>query len=237
MPDQTRAGAAPGGAGIPGPGARIVLIGPPGAGKGTQAKLMEQRYGLAHVSAGDLLRRAVDEGSSLGKTAREYMNRGELVPDDLVIQLIEERVREGSCAKGFVLDGFPRNVEQARALDRMLEGLGLRVDYAISLEIPAEAVLERLGGRRSCPRCGQMYHMTFDPPPDDERCGRCGEGLVRREDDTADTIAARLEVYEEKTAPLKSYYADKNVLREVDGMGTREAVFGRIRQILENGRR
>jgi adenylate kinase len=207
--------------------AGLVLIGPPGAGKGTQARLLESRLGIAHISSGDLLRAAIGEGCSRGREAHEYMERGDLVPDDLVVALIEdELVRENS--KGFLLDGFPRTVGQAVALSAMLTRLHRDVDAAVSLLVPVEEVVARLGGRRTCRVCGSMFHMKFDPPKAAGLCDKCGGELYQRDDDNDDTIRARLKVFERQTEPVVDYYKKEGKLREVDGSGPPAQVFERV---------
>lgn len=207
---------------------RVILLGPPGAGKGTQAKLIKERLRIPHVSTGDLLRKAVVSGTELGGVAKRFMDRGELVPDDLVIGIIEHRVRQDDCASGFLLDGFPRNVAQAEVLADMLGRQSLGVDHVWYLRVPREELVLRLAGRRTCGECGAMYHLAFDPPAQPGVCGRCGGALVQREDDREETVRARLEVYERATAPLCVYYRDRGRLREIDGVGEVQQVLSRI---------
>ena len=207
---------------------RVALIGPPGAGKGTQAKLLEARFGIPHVSTGDMLREAQRSGSMLGQEAQRYIGAGRLVPDDVVVGMVEVRLAKPDCANGFALDGFPRTLRQAEELDRMLARHGQRLDAVISVIVPEETLVERLSGRRVCGGCSAMFHVSFEPPAKADACDRCGGKLIQREDDREDTIRRRLEVYGRETAPVLEYYRQTGLLREVDGTGPREDVFGRI---------
>jgi adenylate kinase len=207
---------------------RLILLGPPGGGKGTQAKLIEEQLSIAHISTGDLLRQAVAEHTELGRTAKEFMDRGELVPDELVIGMIEERVRNADCRPGFLFDGFPRNVPQAEALGETLERQSLSLDHVFSLDVPQQELIKRLTGRRTCRQCGSMCHVVFDPPREEGICNRCGGELYQRDDDREETIRARLEVYRDQTEPLLDYYGSRRLLREVDGVGETQEVFERI---------
>lgn len=207
--------------------AGLVLIGPPGAGKGTQAKMLEGRLGVAHISSGDLLRSAIREDSDKGREAKTYMERGELVPDDLVMSLIEEElVRQNG--HGFLLDGFPRTVGQAEALTGMLKRLDRGIDAAVSLRVPAEELIARIGGRRTCRVCGAMYHMKFDPPRNDSICDKCGGELYKRDDDNDDTIRARLSVFHRQTEPVLDYYRERGKLHDVDGLGSPNEILERV---------
>jgi len=207
---------------------RIVLIGPPGAGKGTQARMLQQTFGIPQISTGDLLREAVREGAALGQQARAYMDAGELVPDQLVTAMVVERLRRSDCAAGFLLDGFPRTIAQAEALAAELAQHQQRLDGVISLVVPRAELVERLSGRWVCRDCGAMYHERFSPPQRSGVCDRCQGVLYQRSDDSAATVNARLEVYERATAPLLSYYHDHGLLRETDGSGKPEEVLRRI---------
>ncbi len=207
----------------------LVLLGPPGAGKGTQAKRLSEELGYVHISTGDLLREAVRKGTPLGKKAKEYMERGELVPDDLIIALIEEVMPESG---GVIFDGFPRTIPQAEALDRMLEGRNRRVDLAILFDLPDVVIVERLSGRRSCPECGAVYHMKYNPPKRDEVCDRCGSKLIQREDDREDVVRERLRVYRTQTAPLIDYYREKGILITLDASGSIEDVYSRLKRVI-----
>jgi adenylate kinase len=207
---------------------RIVLVGPPGAGKGTQAQMLKQAFSIPHISTGDLLRQAVREETALGQQARTYMDKGELVPDDLVTAMVAERLQHADCASGFLLDGFPRTIAQADALAGELTGAGKRLDGVVSIMVPRADLVERLSGRRVCRECGTMYHEHFDPPKRAGVCDKCQGVLYQRSDDNAETVSARLVVYERATAPLLSYYRDRALLYEVDGRGTPEEVCQRI---------
>lgn len=215
---------------------RIVLLGPPGAGKGTQANLLERRAAMAHVSTGDLLRAAVGGNTALGRAAHPYMERGELVPDDLVIKMIEERLDESGADPSFMLDGFPRTVAQAEALETMLKGRNWPLDDVVSIEVPRDLLVQRLSGRRTCRKCGAMFHVVFDPPKRADVCDRCDGELYQREDDREETIRARLAVYDKATAPLIAFYRGRGLLREVDGVGTAAEVLDRILAALSGER-
>lgn len=207
---------------------RIVLVGPPGAGKGTQAQMLCQTFNIPHISTGDLLRQAVREETVLGKEARSYMDKGELVPDELVTAMVAERLQQLDRANGFLLDGFPRTIAQADALAAELARSGKKLDGVVSIMVPRADLIERLSGRRVCRECGVMYHERFDPPKRTGVCDRCQGTLYQRNDDNAETVSARLSVYERATAPLLSYYRDRALLYEIDGSGTPEAVNQRI---------
>lgn len=202
----------------------MVLLGPPGSGKGTQAKLIEKQWHVAHVSTGDLLRAAIRDQTDCGMTAKQFMDRGELVPDELVIKMIEGRVGGDGC----VLDGFPRNVRQAGALEGLLTARSWRLDHVVSLNVPNEELVRRLGGRRTCRECGAMYHVEFEPPRTEGACDECGGRLYQRDDDRETTIRARLEVYERETAPVRDFYSVRGLLRDIDGVGRTEEIFARI---------
>ncbi|MFI5396064.1 MAG: adenylate kinase [Candidatus Binatia bacterium] len=207
---------------------RMILMGPPGAGKGTQAKLLAQRFGVPHISSGDLLRSAVKRKSVMGAQAKRYMDRGELVPDGVVFGAIEERLREPDCAKGFILDGFPRTVAQAEALTSMLAKMGTHLDNVVSIMVPQDELVKRMSGRRTCSDCGAPYHIIFEPPNNPGICNKCNGELFQREDDHEDTILARLEVYEHTAAPLLAAYRHKGLLHEVDGVGGQDQVLARV---------
>lgn len=196
---------------------RIILVGAPGAGKGTHAKILSKRFRVAHIATGDLLRSHVQSGDALGKRAKAVMDRGELVPDDLVIQMIEERLAQADAKEGFILDGFPRTLEQARALDRLLETLQLKLDAALDFAVTEQMVIRRLSGRRVCLNCGMSFHVRNIPPKRDGICDTCGKALVQRKDDEPATILERLKVYQKNTAPLIEYYRSKKLLYQVDG--------------------
>lgn len=206
----------------------LILLGPPGAGKGTQAQKLVDELGVPQISTGDLLRAAVREGTELGKQAKAYMDRGELVPDSVVVGMLAERMKAGDCAKGFILDGFPRAVSQGEALEDMLSGAGRNIDHVVSIEVPEEELVRRLTGRRSCPKCGAMFHVMFKPPAREGVCDNCGAELITRADDNEETIRNRIGVYREQTEPLKTFYGDKGLLRKVDGTGTPVEIEERI---------
>lgn len=212
--------------------ARVVLLGPPGAGKGTQAKLLEQEFGAVQISTGDILRKAVADQSPLGKQAGDYIKRGSLVPDDLIINLIAERLQQVDCAQGFLLDGFPRTIPQAESLDALLKKLALSLTCVLSVRVPRPVIIERLAGRRTCKKCGALCHMVFDPPKRDGVCDHCGGELFQREDDKEETIANRLAVYDAQTAPLVDYYRRQGILREIDGVGSIDEIRARVMQAL-----
>ena len=206
----------------------MILMGPPGAGKGTQATLLQERFDVPHISSGDLLRSAVKRKTAMGVQAKRFMDRGELVPDNILLGAIEERLKRNDCAKGFILDGFPRTVAQAESLTAMLAKEGTRIDHVASLTVPRDEVVKRLSGRRTCRDCGAMYHIIFDPPSNASICNKCNGELYQRDDDQEDTILARLDVYDRQTAPLRALYREQNLLREVDGVGSQDQVFARL---------
>ena len=207
---------------------RVVLLGPPGAGKGTQAKLLRDRFEACQISTGDILRKAVADKTPLGREAEGYLNRGELVPDDVIVRLVGERLKQTDCAKGFVLDGFPRTLPQAQSLEGILKEMALPLDGVLSIQVPHDVIVQRLAGRRNCQNCGALYHVNFDPPRNGETCDRCDGRLQQRDDDREETITTRLRVYESQTAPLASYYRERGNLREIDGVGKVEDIQKRI---------
>ncbi len=215
----------------------VILLGPPGAGKGTQAARLAERLGLAHVASGDLFREAVAAQTPLGQKAQGYMERGELVPDEIVVAMVLERLTRPDCRRGAILDGFPRTVAQAEALERDLSAQGKKADAVLLVNVPDEVVLERLTGRRICRNCQAPYHLTFHPPAQEGVCDRCGGALYQRDDDREETVRHRLRVYWEQTAPLISYYRQKRLLREVDGVGEVEEVGERLLRALEEAGR
>jgi adenylate kinase len=205
------------------------MLGPPGAGKGTQARLLQEALGVPQISTGDMLREAQHNGSALGREARRYMEAGQLVPDDVVIGLVQERLGAADCARGFVLDGFPRTVSQAQALQRLLESLGPALDAVVAVEVPQDELIRRLSGRVVCGRCASMFHTDLNPPAVPGRCDRCDGELYQREDDQPDRIAVRLELHEREAAPVEAFYRAAGLLRPVTGTGARDDVFGRIK--------
>lgn len=211
---------------------RLVLLGAPGAGKGTQAKMLIEKYGISQISTGDILRKAVADGTTLGKEAKSYMDRGELVPDRVVLGMVEERLKQDDCKKGYILDGFPRNVAQAEALDELLNDLGMSLDTALSVDVPFDDLMKRLTGRRTCKACGQMYNIYFNHPKKEGICDRCGGELFQRDDDKEETIKKRLEVYNSQTSPLIEYYKRKGILKSVNGIGDINEIFNNICRVL-----
>lgn len=211
----------------------LIFLGPPGAGKGTQAKMLIEHYNIPQISTGDILRAAVAEGTDLGKKAKEYMEAGKLVPDGVVIGIIEQRLKQSDCEKGFILDGFPRTVAQAEALDKVLENLGRKIDHVVSVDVPSEELIKRLTGRRTCKNCGAMYHVMFNPPKSQGICDKCGGELYQRPDDNEETVKSRLDVYEQQTSPLIGFYNNKGLVRRIDGRGGIKEIFEQILKILE----
>lgn len=210
----------------------IILLGPPGAGKGTQAKRLIDAYGIPQISTGDMLRAALKEGTPLGLEAKKYMDQGALVPDSVVIGLVKERILKNDCAKGYMLDGFPRNVSQAEALDKMLGDLSQKIDHVVCVEVPNEELIGRLTGRRTCRSCGAGYHIMFDPPKKEGVCDKCNGELYQRDDDNVATVTSRLRVYDEQTKPLIAYYEKQGKLRRIDGVGEMADIFARIKAVL-----
>jgi len=213
---------------------RLILLGPPGAGKGTQAKLICSAYRIAHISTGDMLRERIAAGTPTGKQARRYYERGELVPDPIMVAMVRERLQEDDCRSGFLLDGFPRTIGQAEALDQALADTGQSVQLVLKIDASDEELIRRLSGRRICQQCGKNYHVEFMPPENPERCDNCGGKLVLRKDDQPETIRQRLNVYHAQTAPLAEYYKARNLLLTVDGTDSVEKVHERIRKLIDS---
>jgi adenylate kinase len=209
-------------------GARVVLLGPPGAGKGTQAKLLQDKFGVCQISTGDILRHAVAEQTALGKDASQYINRGALVPDSVIVDLVATRLQEKDCEKGFILDGFPRTIPQAESLDTILKQRGIGLNSVLSVQVPQDVIIERLAGRRTCRSCGALSHVTLSPSKKAGICDRCGGELYQRDDDREATIAHRLKVYDDQTAPLLNYYRGQGLLREIGGVGTVDEIRARV---------
>lgn len=197
---------------------KIIMLGAPGAGKGTQAKQISERYGIPHISTGDIFRANIKNGTELGKKAKTFMDQGLLVPDELVVDLVVDRVAQDDAKKGYILDGFPRTIPQAEALDKALDALHEKIDLALDIEMTDDAIINRMAGRRVCPQCGATYHMKNMPPKKEGICDECGAQLVFRDDDQPETVKKRLSVYHEQTEPLISYYKNKGILTVVDGM-------------------
>ncbi len=210
----------------------IVFLGPPGAGKGTQAKKIVEKYNIPQISTGDMFREHLSKGTELGQKAKEYMDKGQLVPDEIVLGMVEERLKQPDCDKGFILDGFPRTVPQAEALDQLLEKMGKKIDYAIAIDVPDEELIKRLTGRRTCKNCGMMYHIMFKPPKEEGKCDKCGGELYQRADDNEETVRNRLRVYHEQTEPIIQFYEKKGVLYRIDGIGSIDEIFERIVNVL-----
>lgn len=211
---------------------KIIMLGAPGAGKGTQAKRIAQKYGIPHISTGDIFRANIKNGTELGKKAKTYMDQGLLVPDELTCDLVVDRIQQEDCKKGYILDGFPRTIPQAQALDEALEKLGEKLDYAINVEVQDENIVSRMGGRRACVGCGATYHLLYAPTKKEGICDVCGGELILRDDDKPETVQKRLGVYHEQTQPLIEYYMEKGILKEVDGTKDMEEVFQAIVGIL-----
>lgn len=214
---------------------KLVLLGPPGAGKGTQAVMLVERFSIPQISTGDMLRAAVKDQSPMGLKAKEYMDSGALVPDEVVVGIVRERLQQDDCQAGFILDGFPRTVPQADELKKSLAELDKDLDSVISLEVDTDALVERLTGRRTCGVCGKGFHLKFDPPAADGKCSACGGALVHRDDDQEATIRNRMDVYHQQTAPLEDYYRKQGLLRAVDGMQEISVVQEKIVSILRAG--
>ena len=211
---------------------KIVMLGAPGAGKGTQAKMIASSYGLPHVSTGDIFRANVKGGTPLGLEAKTYMDKGELVPDELTVRILLDRVAQEDCKNGYVLDGFPRTIPQAEVLDAELDKLGEKIDYAIDVEVPDENIVKRMSGRRACVNCGATYHIVHIPPKKEGICDACGSELILRDDDKEETVKNRLAIYHQQTQPLIDFYSNKGVLKEVDGTKDSAEVFEDIKKIL-----
>ncbi len=211
---------------------RIVMLGAPGAGKGTQAKKITAKYSIPHISTGDIFRANIKNGTELGNKAKTYMDQGLLVPDELVVDLVVDRVKQDDCAKGYVLDGFPRTIPQAEALDKALTEMGESIDYAINVEVPDENIVQRMSGRRACLTCGATYHVIYAPTKEENVCDACQGELILRDDDKPETVQKRLNVYHEQTQPLIDYYTEKDKLVEVDGTIDIEKVFDAIVKVL-----
>ena len=211
---------------------RIIMLGAPGAGKGTQAKKIASKYSIPHISTGDIFRANIKNGTELGNKAKTYMDQGLLVPDELVVDLVVDRVNQEDCANGYVLDGFPRTIPQAEALDKALMEMGQSIDYAINVEVPDENIVQRMSGRRACVNCGATYHIVYAPTKKENVCDTCEGELILRDDDKPETVQKRLNVYHEQTQPLIDYYTEKNKLVEVDGTIDIEKVFDAIVKIL-----
>ena len=211
---------------------KIIMLGAPSAGKGTQAKLIAEKYGIPHVSTGDIFRANIKEGTALGKEAKEYMDKGQLVPDELTVRILLDRVSKEDCRNGYVLDGFPRTIPQAQVLDNEVAKLGDKIDFAVNVDVPDENIVRRMSGRRACLKCGATYHIEHIPPKKEGICDTCGSELVLRDDDKPETVLNRLKVYHDQTQPLIDFYTAKGVLKTVDGTVDMKDVFNAIVAIL-----
>ena len=211
---------------------KIIMLGAPGAGKGTQAKMIAEKYQVPHISTGDIFRANIKNGTELGMEAKKYMDQGMLVPDELTVKILLDRVANPDCVNGYVLDGFPRTIPQAEVLDAALKELGDKIDYAINVDVPDENIVRRMGGRRACLTCGATYHIEHVPPKTEGICDKCGQELVLRDDDKPETVKNRLDVYHKQTQPLIDFYSNKGVLKTVDGTVDMKDVFAAIVGIL-----
>ncbi|MBO4336575.1 MAG: adenylate kinase [Lachnospiraceae bacterium] len=211
---------------------KIIMLGAPGAGKGTQAKMISEKYNLPHISTGDIFRANLKEGTPLGLEAKKYMDKGALVPDEVTVRILLDRVAKDDCSGGYVLDGFPRTIPQAEVLDKELTALSDKIDFAIDVDVPDENIVKRMSGRRACPSCGATYHIVNIPPKKEGICDACGGQLILRDDDKPETVQKRLDVYHEQTQPLEEYYKNKGVLRAVDGTRDMKVIFDEICSIL-----
>lgn len=211
---------------------KIIMLGAPGAGKGTQAKMIAEKCGIPHISTGDIFRANIKNGTELGAKAKEYMDKGLLVPDELVCDLVVDRIQQADCEKGYILDGFPRTIPQAEALENALNAIEQKLDYAIDIDVPDENIINRMSGRRACVGCGATYHVVFNPTKVEGKCDVCGESLILRDDDKPETVKKRLDVYHTQTQPLIDFYSARKVLVEVDGTQSMDKVFDDIMKIL-----
>ncbi len=211
----------------------LILLGAPGVGKGTQGQLISKEFSIPQISTGDILRKEVKEETELGKKAKSYMDSGALVPDDIIVGMMEKRIKEDDCKNGFILDGFPRTTAQAEALDEMLSKNGLNLDSVLLIDVPEEEIIERLTGRRVCPNCGAVYHVKYNPPKNDNICDKCSTQLIQRDDDTESVVRNRLKVYQDSTAPLIEYYEKTNKLVKIDGTGDINDIFANIKEVLK----
>ena len=211
---------------------KIIMLGAPGAGKGTQAKMIAEKCGIPHISTGDIFRANIKNGTELGAKAKEYMDKGLLVPDELVCDLVVDRIQQADCEKGYILDGFPRTIPQAEALEAALNAIEQKLDYAIDIDVPDENIINRMSGRRACVGCGATYHVVFNPTKVEGKCDVCGESLILRDDDKPETVKKRLDVYHTQTQPLIDFYSARKVLVEVDGTQSMDKVFEDIMKIL-----
>ena len=213
---------------------KIIMLGAPGAGKGTQAIRLAEELGLPHISTGDIFRYNIKNNTELGQKAKAYMDKGQLVPDELTVDLLLDRVAKEDCENGYILDGYPRTIPQAEVLDKALAEKDEKIDYAVNIAVPDENIINRMGGRRTCTNCGETYHIVYNAPKVEGICDRCGAPLIQREDDKPETVASRLNVYHEMTEPLENYYKESGVYVEVDGTQTMDEVFASILALLKD---
>ncbi len=212
---------------------KIVMLGAPGAGKGTQARMISEKFGIPQISTGDIFRANIRDNTELGQRAKSYMDQGLLVPDQVTCDLVVDRISKDDCAEGYILDGFPRTIPQAEALTKALEKTGSRIDFAIDVEVPDDHIVERMSGRRACPQCGETFHILYRKPVKDGICDHCGNELILRDDDHPDTVQKRLDVYHSQTQPLIEYYREQGVLHSIDGTREMDTVFADICAVLE----
>lgn len=211
---------------------KVIMLGAPGAGKGTQSKKIAKEYNIPHISTGDIFRANIKSGTELGKKAHEYISKGLLVPDELTVDIVVKRLQEEDCSDGYILDGFPRTIPQAEALDKALIALNQKIDFAVNIEVSDESITRRMSGRRVCPKCGATYHIEYNPPKVESVCDACGNDLILREDDREETVLERLKIYHKQTQPLIEYYSQKDVLVDVDGMKNMDEVTDDIIKVL-----
>ena len=211
----------------------LILLGAPGAGKGTQGQLINKKYSIPQISTGDILRKEVKEESELGKKAKDYMDSGALVPDGVIVGMMENRIKEDDCKNGFILDGFPRTTAQAEALDIMLKNNNIALDSVLLIDVPEDEIIDRLTGRRVCPSCGAVYHIKYNSPKQDNLCDKCKTELIQRDDDTEEVVRNRLKVYSDSTAPLIDYYEKTGKLVKIDGTGEIEEIFENVKKALK----
>lgn len=211
---------------------RLLIMGPPGAGKGTHAKLLCKEYNIVHISTGDMFRNAIKLGTAEGMIAKQFIDKGNLVPDDIVIGIVREKIQENECNNGFLLDGFPRNIEQAKSLDIILDECGVKIDAVLNLQVSDDILIKRISGRRVCSKCGETYHVVNHPPKVEGICDVCGGNLVQRKDDTEETIKTRLKIYNKQTKPLLKYYEKQNLLKNLNGVEDINLLFNNIKKLL-----
>lgn len=211
---------------------KIILLGPPGAGKGTQAKFISEEYSIPHISTGDIFRKNISDKTPLGIEAKEYLDKGQLVPDEVTINIVKDRLSEDDCESGFLLDGFPRTVYQAEALDSFLNANDNKIDMVLLIDVPRELIFDRMTGRRICPSCGASYHVKFNPPKLKDKCDICNNDIIQRKDDTESTVKDRLDVYEKQTEPLINYYKKQGVISTIEGSGEINQVFQKVKSAL-----